>query len=110
MPGGGHDELIYTCEYCGHHKYVEFTYEMQMDELAIIVENEFNALNTEKIIIKDLIKMLEDILAKYDLTDTQTTEIEVCVSVLEELDEFKEITKEQLEELYENPDISDNVE
>ena len=110
VPGGGHDELIYICEYCGHHKYVEFTYEMQMDELAIIVENEFNALNTEKIIIKDLIKMLEDILAKYDLTDTQTTEIEVCVSVLEELDEFKEITKEELEELYENPDISDNAE
>ena len=81
VPGGGHDELVYTCEYCGHHKYVEFTYEMQMDELAIIVENEFNVLNTEKIIIKDLIKMLEDILVEYELTDTQIKEIEVCVSV-----------------------------
>ena len=56
VPGGGHDELIYTCEYCGYHKYVEFTYEMQMEELATIVENEFKALNSEKIIIKDLIK------------------------------------------------------
>ena len=110
VPGGGHDELIYTCEYCGHHKYVEFTYEMQMDELATIVENEFKTLNTEKIIIKDLIKMLEDILVEYDLTDTQTTEIEVCISVLEKLDEFDEITKEELEELYKNPDILDNVE
>lgn len=110
VPDGGYDELIYTCEYCGYHKYVAFTYEMQMEELTTIVENEFKALNSEKIIIKDLIKILEDILAKYDLTDTQTTEIEVCVSVLEELDEFKEITKEELEELYKNPDISDNVE
>ena len=110
VPGGGHDELVYTCEYCGYHKYVEFTYEMQMEELATIVENEFNALNTEKIIIKDLIKMLEDILVEYDLTDTQIKEIEVCVSVLEKLDEFDEITKEELEELYKNPDISDNVE
>ena len=110
VPGGGHDELVYTCEYCGYHKYVEFTYEMQMDELAIIVENEFKTLNTEKIIIKDLIKMLEDILVEYDLTDTQIKEIEVCVSVLEKLDEFDEITNEELEELYKNPDISDNVE
>ena len=110
VPGGGNDELIYTCEYCGYHKYVEFTYEMQMDELAIIVENEFNTLNTEKIIIKDLIKMLEDILVEYELTDTQIKEIEVCVSVLELLDEFDEITKEELEELYKNLDISDNIE
>ena len=110
VPGGGHDELVYTCEYCGHHKYVDFTYEMQIEELATIVENELNALNTEKIIIKDLIKMLEDILVEYELTDTQIKEIEVCVSVLEELDEFDEITKEELEELYKNPDISDNME
>ena len=54
--------------------------------------------------------MLEDILVKYNLTDTQTKEIEVCVSVLEKLDEFDEIIKEELEELYKNPDISDNVE
>ena len=108
--GGGHDELVYTCEYCGYHKYIEFTYEMQMEELATIVENELNELNSEKIIIKDLIKMLEDILVKYNLTDTQTKEIEVCVSVLEKLDEFDEIIKEELEELYKNPDISDNVE
>lgn len=53
MPGGGHDELIYICGYCGHHKYVEFTYEMQMEKLTNIIENEFNALNTENIIIKD---------------------------------------------------------
>ena len=110
VPGGGHDELVYTCEYCGQHKYVEFTYEMQMDELTTIILNEFNALNTEKIIVKDLIKMLEDISAKYDLTDTQTKEIEVCVSALKVIDEFEEITKEELEELYKNPDISDNVE
>ena len=110
VPGGGHDELVYTCEYCGHHKYVDFTYEMQIEELATIVENEFKTLNTEKIIIKDLIKMLEDILVEYELTDTQIKEIEVCVSVLEKLDEFDEITKEELEELYKNPDISDNVE
>ena len=110
VPGGGHDELVYTCEYCGHHKYVDFTYEMQIEELATIVENEFKTLNTEKIIIKDLIKMLEDILVEYELTDTQIKEIEVCVSVLEELDEFDEITKEELEELYKNPDISDNME
>ena len=110
VPGGGHDELVYTCEYCGHHKYVDFTYEMQIEELATIVENEFKTLNTEKIIIKDLIKMLEDILVEYELTDTQIKEIEVCVNVLEELDEFDEITKEELEELYKNPDISDNME
>ena len=110
VPGGGHDELVYTCEYCGYHKYVDFTYEMQIEELATIVENEFKTLNTEKIIIKDLIKMLEDIFLEYDLTDTQIKEIEVCVSVLEKLDEFDEITKEELEELYKNPDISDNVE
>ena len=110
VPGGGHDELVYTCEYCGYHKYVDFTYEMQIEELATIVENELKTLNTEKIIIKDLIKMLEDILVEYDLTDTQIKEIEVCVSVLEKLDEFDEITKEELEELYKNPDISDNVE
>ena len=110
VPGGGHDELVYTCEYCGYHKYVDFTYEMQIEELTTIVENEFKTLNTEKIIIKDLIKMLEDILVKYNLTNTQTKEIEVCVSVLEKLDEFDEITKEELEELYKNPDISDNVE
>ena len=110
VPGSGHDELVYTCEYCGYHKYVDFTYEMQMEELATIVENEFNVLNTEKIIIKDLIKMLEDILVEYDLTDTQIKEIEVCVSVLEKLDEFDEITKEELERSYKNPDISDNVE
>ena len=110
VPGGGHDELVYTCEYCGYHKYVDFTYEMQIEELATIVENELKTLNTEKIIIKDLIKMLEDILVEYDLTDKQTKEIEVCVSVLEKLDEFDEITKEELEELYKNPDISDNVE
>ena len=110
VPGGGHDELVYTCEYCGYHKYVDFTYEMQIEELATIVENELKTLNTEKIIIKDLIKMLEDIFLEYDLTDTQIKEIEVCVSVLEKLDEFDEITKEELEELYKNPDISDNVE
>ena len=110
VPGGGHDELVYTCEYCGHHKYVDFTYEMQMEKLATIVENEFKTLNTEKIIIKDLIKMLEDILVEYELTDKQTKEIEVCVSVLEKLDEFDEITKEELEELYKNLDISDNIE
>ena len=110
VPGGGHDELVYTCEYCGYHKYVDFTYEMQIEELTTIVENEFKTLNTEKIIIKDLIKMLEDILVEYELTDTQIKEIEVCVSVLEKLDEFDEITKEELEELYKNPDISDNVE
>ena len=110
VPGGGHDELVYTCEYCGYHKYVDFTYEMQIEELATIVENELKTLNTEKIIIKDLIKMLEDIFVEYDLTDTQIKEIEVCVSVLEKLDEFDEITKEELEELYKNPDISDNVE
>lgn len=86
VPGGGHDELVYTCEYCGHHKYVEFTYEMQMEELATIVENEFKTLNSEKIIIKDLMKMLEDILVEYDLTDTQTKEIEVLVNVLEEIE------------------------
>ena len=83
---------------------------MQIEELATIVENEFKTLNTEKIIIKDLIKMLEDILVEYELTDTQIKEIEVCVSVLELLDEFDEITKEELEELYKNPDISDNIE
>ena len=110
VPGGGHDELVYTCEYCGYHKYVDFTYEMQIEELTTIVENELKTLNTEKIIIKDLIKMLEDIFVEYDLTDTQIKEIEVCVSVLEKLDEFDEITKEELEELYKNPDISDNVE
>lgn len=110
VPGGGHDELVYTCEYCGYHKYVDFTYEMQIEELTTIVENEFKTLNTEKIIIKDLIKMLEDILVKYNLTNTQTKEIEVCVSVLEKLDEFDEITKEEVEELYKNPDISDNIE
>ena len=110
VSGGGHDELVYTCEYCGYHKYVDFIYEMQMEKLATIVENEFKTLNTEKIIIKDLIKMLEDILVKYNLTDTQIKEIEVCVSVLEVLDEFDEITKEELEELYKNPDISDNIE
>ena len=110
VPGGGHDELVYTCEYCGYHKYVDFTYEMQMEKLATIVEKELNELNCEKIIIKDLIKMLEDILVEYELTDTQIKEIEVCVSVLEELDEFDEITKEELELLYKNPDISDNVE
>ena len=110
VPGSGHDELVYTCEYCGYHKYVDFTYEMQMEKLATIVKNELNALNCEKIIIKDLIKMLEDILVEYDLTDTQIKEIEVCVSALEELDEFNEITKEELEELYKNPDISDNME
>ncbi len=110
VPGGGHDELVYTCEYCGYHKYVDFTYEMQIEELATIVESELKTLNTEKIIIKDLIKMLEDIFVEYDLTDTQIKEIEVCVSVLEKLDEFDEITKEELEELYKNPDISDNVE
>lgn len=110
VPGGGHEELVYTCEYCGYHKYVDFTYEMQIEELATIVENEFKTLNTEKIIIKDLIKMLEDILVEYELTDAQIKEIEVCVSVLEELDEFDEITKEELEELYKNPDISDNIE
>ena len=110
VPGGGHDELVYTCEYCGYHKYVDFTYEMQIEELATIVENEFKTLNTEKIIIKDLIKMLEDILVEYELTDTQIKEIEVCVSVLEKLDEFDEITNEELEELYKNPDISDNIE
>ena len=109
VPGGGHDELIYTCEYCGHHKYVEFTYEMQMEKLATIVENEFKTLNTEKIIIKDLIKMLEDILVEYELTDTQIKEIEVCVGALEILDEFDEITQEELEELYKNPDISDYI-
>jgi len=110
VPGSGHDELVYTCEYCGYHRYVDFTYEMQIEELATIIENEFKTLNTEKIIIKDLIKMLEDILVEYELTDTQIKEIEVCVSVLEKLDEFDEITKEELEELYKNPDISDNVE
>ena len=110
VPGGGHDELFYTCEYCGSHKYVDFTYEMQMEKLATIVENEFKTLNTEKIIIKDLIKMLEDILVEYELTDTQIKEIEVCVSVLELLDEFDEITKEELEELYKDPNISDNIE
>ena len=54
--------------------------------------------------------MLEDILVEYELTDTQIKEIKVCVSVLELLDEFDEITKEELEELYKNLDISDNIE
>ena len=54
--------------------------------------------------------MLEDILIEYDLTDTQIKEIEVCVNVLEKIDEHDEITKEELEELYKNPDISNNIE
>ena len=110
VPGGGHDELVYTCEYCGYHKYVVFTYEMQMEELTDIFQNEIKELNNDKIIIKDLMKMLEDILVEYDLTVTQTKEIEVLINVLKETDELDEITMEELEELYKNPDISNNIE
>lgn len=110
VSSGGQDELVYTCEYCGHHKYIVFTYKMQMEELLDIFQNEFNTLNTDKIIIKDLIKMLEDILVEYDLTDTQTKEIKVLVNVLKEIDEHDEITMEEIEELYKKPDISNNIE